>query len=320
MAVYVGDSRIGLDIRDADANVHFVSHAHSDHTGGVRKASSILCSDITKDLIETRIRYEVKAAEKPRGVEMLDSGHMLGSKQLYVEQDSGESLIYTGDYQMQRSPVAERIEVRHADTLIIDSTYPYPNIAFDDREEVMGSIQSYIKKKGEIGSILFGAYAMGKAQELIRICNDMGVSPLVDLNIEKMSKVYSKHGISLDYQVQDFPNGIGDGTFSNPVWIVSMHLMDRTRNAVSAVGRKVFTAVATGFAKMRRFNTDVQFALSDHADFAQAVEYIDLCNPRSIYTCGAGCDTFAKNLKAKGYNANPINRASNMSMLLENYV
>ena len=93
MAVYVGDSRIGLDIRDADANVHFVSHAHSDHTGGVRKASSILCSDITKDLIETRIRYEVKAAEKPRGVEMLDSGHMLGSKQLYVEQDSGESLI-----------------------------------------------------------------------------------------------------------------------------------------------------------------------------------------------------------------------------------
>ncbi|MHB1830568.1 MAG: MBL fold metallo-hydrolase [Candidatus Micrarchaeaceae archaeon] len=320
MAVYVGDSRIGLDMKDNDANVHFVSHAHSDHTGGVRKTSSILCSGITKDLIETRIKYEVKVAEKPSGVEMLDSGHMLGSKQLYVEQDSGASLVYTGDYQMQKSPVAEKIEIRHADILIMDSTYPFPNVVFDSKEEVIANMQSYIKKKGEIGSILFGAYSMGKAQELIRICNEIGIAPLVDPNIEKMNKVYLKHGIPLDYHTKDFASGIGGEEFAYQVWIVSMHLMDNVRRAVSATGRQVFTAVATGFARMRRFNTDVQFALSDHADFVQAVEYIDRCNPKFIYTCGSGCDTFAKNLKANGYNANPINRDSNISRLLVNYV
>lgn len=320
MAVYVGDSRIGLDIKDNDANVHFVSHAHSDHTGGVRKTSSILCSDITKDLIETRIKYEVKVAERPPGVEMLDSGHMLGSKQLYIEQDSGASLIYTGDYQMQKSPVSGKIDIRHADILIMDSTYPFPNVVFDDKEEVIANIQSYIRKKAEIGSILFGAYSMGKAQELIKICNEIGIAPLVDPNIEKMNKVYLKHGVALDYLAGDFADGIGDGAFAYPVWIVSMHLMDNVRRGISAMGKRIFTGVATGFARMRRFNTDVQFALSDHADFAQAVEYIDRCNPKFIYTCGSGCDIFAKNLKANGYNANPINRSTNISRLLVNYV
>ena len=71
-------------------------------------------------------------------------------------------------------------------------------------------------------------------------------------------------------------------------------------------GKAVFTAVATGFAKIMRFGTDAQFALSDHADFYQAVEYIDKVCPEKIYTVGKGRKTFAQNLANEGYNASPM--------------
>ena len=77
--------------------------------------------------------------------------------------------------------------------------------------------------------------------------------------------------------------------------------------------KKVFTAVATGFAKMMKFQTDVQFALSDHADFSQALEYASQSSPKIIYTYGSSAATMAKNLKAHGYNASAIDVRSDMA-------
>ncbi|MCL4365067.1 MAG: MBL fold metallo-hydrolase [Candidatus Marsarchaeota archaeon] len=318
MAIRVGEHRISLDVRDPEASLNFVSHAHSDHTAGVRKTSTILCSEATKDLVETRVNYRLNVADMPKSVSLLDSGHMLGSKQLYVEAD-GYSIVYTGDYQMQESPVADIIEVKKADVLIIDSTYPFPNVTFDDNSEVITAMQHYMNSKKETGSILFGAYAMGKSQELVKICNDIGISPIVDSNIAKINDIYSKHGIRLDYSARSLEEGLVEGDFRNPVWIVSMNKMNRVLEQVSSMNMRVFTAVATGFARMQRFNTDVQFALSDHADFSQAIDYISQCNPDIIYTRGSNRDTFAKNLRAYGYNAEALG-SSNMNTMLLSYV
>ena len=316
MALHVGGYRISLDAKESEANLNFVSHAHSDHTGGVRKNSEILCSEITRDLLSTRLRYEPKMVGAPSGVKLLNAGHMLGSKQLYVESDALGTVVYTGDYQMQMSPVAEGIEIKQADTLIIDSTYPFPNVVFEEKAEVITAMQHYIRSKMDIGSTLFGAYAMGKAQELIKICNDMGVTPIVDQPIARVSEVYSRHGVKLDYVERNLHEGIVYPDFSVPVWIVSMHRMDMVRANVAAIGKRIFTGLATGFAMTQRFNTDVQFALSDHADFNQAVEYIEACSPRKIYTRGSEKDTFARNLKEAGYNADQLGGHTEFARLL----
>ncbi len=320
MAIHVGDYRISLDAKEAGANLNFVSHAHSDHTGGVKKNSEILCSEITRDLVQTRTSFELKTVGAPKGVELLDSGHMLGAKQLYAESENYGTVVYTGDYQMQKSPVAERIEIRRADTLIMDSTYPFPNVVFEEKEEVITAMQHYIKARMDTGSTLFGTYSMGKAQELIRICNEVGVAPLVDGNIARISSVYAKHGMKLDFATRELGNGVVDDDFKEPVWIVSMHKVDLVRNLVASMNRRVFTAIATGFAMTQRFNTDVQFALSDHADFKQAVEYIERCGPKQIYTRGQGCEVFAKNLKSHGYEAQPLNHRQNALSFIMNHI
>jgi Cft2 family RNA processing exonuclease len=319
MALNVGDYRISLDTRDPQANLYFVSHAHSDHTSGVRKSHRILCSEITRDLVEQRVKYSIDLAPLPSGARMLNSGHMFGSRQLLLEPENGSTILYTGDYQMQKSPAAEEIEISHADIVIMDSTYPFVNVTFDDREEVIASIQSYIRDKGRFGSILFGAYAMGKAQELVRICNDMGISPLVDTGVARMNRVYSNHGMRLDYTVRDLAAGVGERDFYETVWIASTHNMEKVKQYVADLNNRIFTAVATGFAKMMRFGTDVQFALSDHADFSQALQYLEICEPKYVYTCGSGAATFAKNLKAHGYEAAPSKLTTNVASLLAGY-
>ncbi len=305
MGLEVGKFSIALDRKDSSSNVNFVSHAHSDHLSGVRKNSDIIASKATADLIEAKKGITTNLIEAD-GIKLLNAGHILGSKQLYVESD-GCTFLYSGDYQLQHTDVAEPIEFMKTDILIIDSTYYRTDLAFDPRDEVTENIQMYTKKKLDSGIVLFGAYTLGKAQELIKILNDVGIFPVVEPSIDHISRVYKKHGITLDYAcVSSDEDRFNEATSGNFVGIVGMSKLGQTKQLVHEVyGKKVFSAVATGFAKMFRFNTDVQFGLSDHADFKQATEYIDACNPSHIYTYGHNADAFARALSLKCYVASP---------------
>ncbi|MDE1833009.1 MAG: hypothetical protein KGH58_01165, partial [Candidatus Micrarchaeota archaeon] len=68
-------------------------------------------------------------------------------------------------------------------------------------------------------------------------------------------------------------------------------------------GDRVFTAVATGWSQAFRFDTDVQFGLSDHADFAQCIDYINSSGAKEVLTYGSNASEFAANLSAEGHNA-----------------
>lgn len=316
MALHVGNYSIALDTHDPSSNVNFVSHAHSDHLSGLRKGKATIASSATVDMIEAKKGRELTIAEMPEGVELLNSGHMLGSKQLYVDsREQSCRIVYTGDYQMQRSAASEEIEIRKADILLMDSTYPYANIEFDDRGEVTTSIQHYVEARMQRSIILFGAYSSGKAQELVKICNGIGVSPLVTAGIARINEIYSKHGIGLSYGAFDAD---AMRSASAPfVAIVEQHKLAEVRNEVSKACRMpVLTAIASGFARMMKFDTDVQFTLSDHADFSQALRYVDRCSPEAVYTYGSGAGTLAKNLKANGCNAMPIAGTSRFDLTL----
>lgn len=308
MGLQIGDYNIALDVRDPQANVNFVSHAHSDHTSGLCKTKDVISSRITRDLIEARSKKKVKLADNLHDIELLNAGHILGSRQLYaVSESDGCSILYSGDYQMQESCVAERIEIKEADVLIIDSTYPDKDTIFEERNEVVTSIQHYIEKKLQKGIILFGSYALGKAQELIRIANEVGIAPVVDEKISMINKIYESFGVRLEYISQTHcEEEFNASIMRNFVGITEASKLNLAKERLGALyNKRIFSAVTTGFAKMFNFGTDVQFALSDHADFKQAIEYIDACNPKKIYTYGRYSNTalLASNLCDIGYDA-----------------
>ena len=138
--------------------------------------------------------------------------------------------------------------------------------------------------------------------------NDVGIVPVVDREIAKLSAVYNKFGAGLDYCYR-----YGDearfrestrGTFAA---ITIMPRIDAVKESLSEKYRKrVLSGVATGFAKIFRFKTDVQFALSDHADFSQALQYIEDTGAKEVYTYGGSSELFARYLRNAGIWAGPF--------------
>jgi putative mRNA 3-end processing factor len=318
MHIDLPEARISLDGSSGNADFVFISHAHSDHIKGAR-GKNIITSEETAKIIEAREKIGLKRSSEGK-FEMLDAGHILGSKQLFIDSSIGYSILYTGDYQLQKSCVAPAIEPRQADILIIDSTYPYLNVKFDERSEVEEAIRKYITLKLEKGIVLFSAYSLGKAQELVKIINSIGIVPVVDKKISQVNKIYNEYGMGLRYaSFYDNEDEFNEIVKRNFVGIVSTRsIRELARSVGIAYGKKVFTAIATGFAKMFRFETDVQFGLSDHADIYQALEYISIVNPKIIYTSGSNSHLMAENLKKFGYNATPFAGLSMLELAYNN--
>ncbi len=313
MAVSINGNLVAIDCWDPESTVNFVSHAHSDHISGIRKSRKVIASRITKELVETRdSRKKIELAEGIPGVELPNAGHILGSKQLYAaSEELGASILYSGDYQMDNLPVAERIDLKEADILIIDSTYPDPGDIFGDRQEIILSIQKFMKSALEKGIVLFSSYALGKAQEINHIANEIGICPIVDKKISAVNGLYSRNGVNLEYlsidnDESEFESALG----RNFLGISSMSNFRELASRLSgAYNKRVYTAVASGFAKNFYMGTYAQFPLSDHADFKQALEYVSACSPSKIYTRGShkSAGIFAKNLAKNGYNAEVFN-------------
>lgn len=194
---------MSLDRRERGSSADFISHAHTDHISAAKSSGKIIASRETIGLIKAAYGIETKRAEIPffgSVFELLESGHMLGAKQLYVKDiGDGRSLVYTGDFQVHGHLAPKAIETKHADIVVMDSTYPDPDIRFEDNAGVAEDIARWTTRMLDSGIVLFGAYRMGKAQELIKILNKEGMVPVVSKGIGAVSKVYTESGVPLEY-------------------------------------------------------------------------------------------------------------------------
>ncbi len=316
--LYANGHAISLDRREKGADIDFVSHAHTDHMAAVRSSKSLLASPETLDLISSvhGISTEGKAVQAHDGIRMLDAGHILGSKQLVVDDEaSGQRVTYSGDFQMLPQKASSRIEIEDTDVLIIDSTYPDPGKRFPDKGEVEALIQEWTESMLKKGIVLFGAFATGKAQELIKMLNEISVLPVVSKKISMVNKAYSRAGMDLDYcsAYDDGPeySALIKGNF---VGITDKRPLHELKSMMSsAYGKDVFTAVATGMVGRVAFDAEARFVLSDHADFYQSTEYIDATCAKKVLTYGPNSAEFASNLKKHGYDASSFSEYESVS-------
>lgn len=311
LMIEIGNVRISLDKKEAQADIDFISHAHSDHISAAKLSNSVFASEQTMQLVECAYNIKVKPAQIPTDMALLSAGHMLGSKQLCInDENSGMRIVYTGDFQMERSRASEPITIPEADCVILDSTYYDPMFSFKDKSESEAELIKWVRTARESGIVLFSAYSMGKAQELISILNTEDIVPVVSKKISRINKVYESNGMRLRYasaydldRAGEYDEEIG----GNFVGITERRNLPGLAYSLSSVhGRRVYTAIATGFSSVFDFDTDAQFPISDHADFQQSIDYIDATGAKYIYTYGGSDALFARNLSKRGYIARPL--------------
>ena len=304
--------KISLDRREPNSDIDFVSHAHTDHLGAVKSSKNVLASTQTIHLIEQAYNIATQNRSDNCKLRLIEAGHMLGSRQLYVDDEtSGMRTTYTGDFQTARSKTSNPIEIVETDTLIMDSTYADSFLKFEEKSEVESAMQDWALSYLKRGIVVFSAYALGKAQELIAIFNEVGIKPIVSKKISKAARVYVQNGVRLDYSsAYDPESDYGSIVRDNFVGITESRSLAELKSGLQSVhNRKVYTAVATGFSKLFRFNTDAQFPLSDHADFKQSVDYIEATRAKKVLTYGPNASPFARNLSKCGYDSVSFNEA-----------
>jgi len=278
----------------------FVSHAHADHTG---RHDSIIASAATAGIMEHRINVKAdrvpdygEAVELGEGsITLHPAGHILGSSQALIELN-GERIVYTGDFKLIPSRTAEPCTILPCDRLIMECTYGLPQYRFPDRAGVETNLLNFIgelQDKKMVPVVL--AYALGRAQEIIKLLTGNDLVPALENRIFEMAEVYERLGVSLG-RFEPFDPEDHEGR----VLVFPPHL---SNSPVLKNMPDSHLIAVTGWAIDGRqrgwYRSDSAFPISDHADFDDLIRYVEEAGPKKVYLIH-GFDDFASHIKRMG--------------------
>jgi len=313
------DTTIALDpSRAANCHFTFVSHAHVDHLHkrGIEKKnkSQVLASKETALIAQAR-GYEIgKPAEYHDGFRLADTGHILGSRGLLIDD---EEIYYTGDISMRERAFMKAAKVPHAKTLIIESTFGRPEYIFPPISEIIHRTNKVISEMYDLGiPIILMGYTLGKAQLLTKLFNHW--EPIIHDSVAKMNSVYSELGVKLE-SIMTHSRAEKQGllTKSRP-WVMIAPLMSSRCAFLSEIKNRYgavtigFTGWAIGSRYKYMMGLDYVMPISDHCDYNELVAAVKQCHPEKVYTFHGFAKEFAQALLRMGFNAEAVGRDKNV--------
>jgi Cft2 family RNA processing exonuclease len=283
----------------------FVSHAHSDHAG--RHGGTVLTA-ATARLMRARLGpspcehvmdYGESREWNGARFTLLPAGHVLGSAQLFLEDERG-SLLYTGDFKLRPGLSCEPAAWRTAGTLVMETTFGRPEFVFPPAEEVVAEIVDFCRVALADDAVpVLLAYSLGKAQEVLCAVAAAGLKPMLHDAAARMTRIYREFMPHIpDFADYDGSRVAGHALVCPPN-VRRSRLVERIKN------RRV--AMVTGWALARgavhRYRCDAVFPLSDHAGYDDLLRYVELVAPRRVFTVHGYATEFARDLRARGIEA-----------------
>lgn len=183
-----------------------VTHGHADHArpGNAR----VLATRQTLDIMAIRYGEDFAGGSQTAVIgERLDlggvtvsfhpAGHVLGSAQIAVEKD-GLRIVASGDYKRSADPTCAGFEPVACDVFISEATFGLPVFrhpaARDEMRRLIRSTAQFPER-----AHLVGAYALGKAQRVIRLLREEGYDAPIFIHgaLKKLCDYYEGQGIDL---------------------------------------------------------------------------------------------------------------------------
>jgi DNA ligase-1 len=248
-------------------------------------------------------------------ITLLPAGHIFGSAMSLVE-TAEESLLYTGDFKLRRGLSSEPCEPRHAETLIMETTFGRSQYVFPPTEGVLKGIVRFCREAldNEETPVLLG-YSLGKSQEVLCSLAEAKLPIMLHGAVWKLTRVYEQFGHCFPaYEPYDSKSARGKVLLCPPNVVNSAML----RNL-----GKVRTAILSGWAvdpnARYRYQCDAAFPLSDHADFNDLIELVKRVAPRRVYTLHGFAAEFAQTLRDLGYESQALSQDEQLAFpMLQN--
>jgi putative mRNA 3-end processing factor len=234
------------------------------------------------------------------------AGHVPGSAQIRVAA-GGEVWVASGDYKIENDGLSEPFEPVPCHSFITESTFGLPVFRWQDQSRVAEEINRWWAGCAAQGKIAFlGAYALGKAQRLLRLL-DPEIGPILTHGaVEATNAVMRDQGIILP-DTEKLTRDTDPKAAKCALVIAPPSALGGTW------GKKLGpreSAFASGWMQLRgirrRRAGDRGFVMSDHADWPGLLSAIRATGAENIYVTHGYSDTFARYLSENGWNAQVV--------------
>lgn len=284
----VGDFYVD-PVRPVDRAV--ITHGHSDHARPGHGA--VLATPETLAIMAERYGPDFAGRTQPAAygettqingvaVRFAPAGHVLGSAQAVIERD-GLIMVVSGDYKRRRDPTCLPFEPVPCHVFISEATFGLPVFVHPpDGEEIARLVHSLAQFPER--AHLVGAYALGKAQRVIRLLREAGWDRTIHVHgaLERLNRLYQNEGIDLGPLAP--ATGLKAGALGGEVVIAPPSaIQDRwARRFADPV-----TAFASGWmgvrARARQRGVELPLVISDHADWPELIQTFDELAPEEIW-------------------------------------
>ncbi|HEY5895629.1 MAG TPA: ATP-dependent DNA ligase, partial [Chthoniobacterales bacterium] len=302
--VWLPEHDFWLDPQDGK-DFAFISHAHFDHIAPHREVlftpgtARLMGERLPGDRIEHPLPFGETTRLRGYDVTLLPAGHIYGSAQIHLASEKG-TLLYTGDFKLRPGRSAEPAEWRCADILIMETTFGLPRYVFPPADEVLEQIRKFCYEalEEDCVPVLLG-YSLGKAQEILASLADAGFSVMLHGAVYRMTQLYGETQVTFPEFHRYQADAVSGKVLICPPNVSRSLMLRKIKN------RRV--AMLTGWAMdpgaTYRYQCDAVFPLSDHADYADLLRYVDLVNPQRILTLHGFAAEFARDLRQRGRDA-----------------
>lgn len=276
-------------VRPVDRAV--ITHGHSDHARPGHGA--VLATPETLAIMAERYGPDFAVRAQPAAcgetttingvaVRFAPAGHVLGSAQAVIERD-GLIMVVSGDYKRRRDPTCLPFEPVRCHVFISEATFGLPVFVHPSDEEEIARLVHSLAQFPERAHLV-GAYALGKAQRVIRLLREAGWDRTIHVHgaLERLNRLYKNEGIDLGSLAP--ATGLKAGALGGEVVIAPPSaIQDRwARRFADPV-----TAFASGWmgvrARARQRGVELPLVISDHADWPELIQTFEELTPEEIW-------------------------------------
>jgi putative mRNA 3-end processing factor len=290
-----------------------ITHGHADHAreGMGRYMATEAAAPVMRHRLGAEIDLQTTPYAAPTRiggatVSFHPAGHVPGSAQIRVEA-GGEVWVVSGDYKTVDDGLSEPFEPITCHAFITECTFGLPVFNWTPQDVLADQINAWWRDNATEGRFsLLGAYALGKAQRLLRLV-DPEIGPILTHGaVENTNAVLRGQGIALPDTEQVTPE-------TDPKARAGA-LVIAPPSALGSAWARRFKPQASAFASgwmalrgvRRRRAADRGFIVSDHADWQGLNDAIRATGAERVFVTHGYTGQFRRWLADQGYDAQVV--------------
>ncbi len=291
-----------------------VTHGHADHARGGHK--HVIATRQTIEIMKRRygddcagtfqtLDYGEELKINDVTVSLHPAGHVLGSAQVLL-QWKGQRAVMTGDFKTTPDSTCAPFELVPCDLFVTEATFGLPVFQHPDPKDEIAKLLQSVKDQPQ-RSHLIGAYALGKAQRIIKLLREAGYNKPIYTHgsYKKLCQFYQDEGIDLGELVS--PAHMKKEEFAGEIVMAPP-------SALKAQWARRFPDPVICFAsgwmhikqRARQGGVELPLVISDHADWNELTDTIKGTGAKTVWVTHGREDALVHHCRLQGLEAEPL--------------